>query len=596
MCGIHIIILKNKELESKAETAIDFIVRHSAHRGPDGSALLRLNWTSETIWIGHNLLAITEQAERARQPIQSPDGKYGLVFNGYIYNHEELRYELQRQGVEFSTRSDSEVLFHWLRLFGKRGIAQLRGMFAFAFWNQEKEFLLIHRDGFGIKPLWYIRNRHFLAFSSSAAALRESGLQASPLNESVLKQIIQFKYAPCPASYAQGVNSVLPGETIVYFEGKPLHHSGEKRTYAALGIGSLKEALQRGFSEVIPVKTPVGLMLSGGVDSTLILSYCLDLGIAVEPFSIRFQYGFKEDLADQQAVEYLADLFQININWVDVGLDDMPAAFHFVVPSAPLILDGAWYLTDKIAQSVKERDIRVLLSGAGADEWFAGYRRHSFFFKWLHVQRFLPKALQKALVEKLAQKKIFTPSIGKVQASSMWEALCSQSLTALLGQASHGPMASVKTFSQALKNDQTQYLVQDVLTMTDLATMAHGIEGRFPFLHPFITSFAESMAAEEHIRYGRKHWLKKELPPSLKSHFLHRPKRGFGLPWKYWFTTAAGKDAAQELLADFPKVEIFKQDLWESFRKQAGKSPEKYDQELVALSWLRNWLKQEQVE
>lgn len=592
MCGIHVIILKNNELEEKAAVAIQAMVRHSAQRGPDASSIVRLDWATETIWIGHNLLAITERPELAHQPIQ--DETYGLVFNGYLYNHEELRFELQRQGVSLSTRSDTEVLFHWLRLFGKRGIEQLRGMYAFAFWNRQKEFLLLHRDGYGIKPLWYMRNRHFLAFSSSPAALRTCGLQHAPLHEQALNQIVQFKYTPLPGSFAQGLNTVLPGETIVYFEGKPLHHSGGKTAGSEEVPESLQVAIKLAFSEVIPARTPVGLMLSGGIDSTLILCYCLDLGLPVVPFSIRFQLGNKEDLADQKAVEYLADLFQIKINWVDIGPAGMLDAFRFVAPFAPLVLDGAWYLTEQIARAAQERDIRVLLSGAGADEWFAGYRRHSFFYKWLHVQRFIPSGLKKVLIERLAQKNIFSPNLGTVQASSMWEALCSQPLTALLEHSSRWPSGQVKTFEQALKQDQTQYLIQDILTVTDLATMAYGVEGRFPFLHPFITSFAERIPAEDHIRFGRKHWLKKELPPSLKNHFLHRAKRGFGLPWSFWFSTSDGKIAALELLSSFPEQGLFRQVDWRRFQKLAGRDPSKFAQELAALAWLRNWLLHEQ--
>jgi asparagine synthase (glutamine-hydrolysing) len=242
--------------------------------------------------------------------MQDPSGGFGIVFNGQIYNHESLRDELIEKGYSFKTGTDTETLLYWLKENGRKGLRKLCGMYAFVFWDSSKELLIIHRDQYGIKPLFYARNRHYLVFSSEPAGLFASGLFKFSPDSKGIASYLKYKFIPSPNNAWIGMKEVMPGESIEYWEGKPMHYQ-VKMEIEIPDFNDLKSAINAGFKQIIPREKSVGLMLSGGIDSTIILQHCLENGIQVELFSIRFGFGSKDDFADQEAVEYLGKLFQI---------------------------------------------------------------------------------------------------------------------------------------------------------------------------------------------------------------------------------------------------------------------------------------------
>jgi len=594
MCGISVIIAKSSEFLPDKQ-ALERMMAVQSHRGPDGSGKVFLDWGEEKIWLGHQLLAISEIKEKAAQPFVSADGASGIVFNGQIFNHQTLRTELESQGHTFETESDTETLLVWLRQYGRKGLRKLVGMYAFVYWDSDKQLLIIHRDGYGIKPLYYARNRHFLVFSSEPAGLFASGIFTPVPDFTSIGYYLKYKFVPQNKSPWLGLKQVLPGEAIEYWESKPLHY--QVAFESTDKANSLSEAIHKAFKDVIPVKEKIGLMLSGGIDSSLILKWCLDHKIDLVPFSIR--YRFETSLsADEKAVEFLEKSLGIQVCWVDVDWTEMSTLSDRSSGHEALIADSAMFLTKKIAEAARNAGIRVLLSGAGADEWFAGYRRHWFFHQWNHYQRFVPGLLREKMMQALRvgkMKWMEMPDGGSL--ADIWDASVASRLGSVLQNPVQLPLpanpADESVLTKALLWDQKHYLVQDILTLTDQATMAFGVEGRFPFLHPAVTGFADGISPENRLAKGRKWMLRSEVEKWAGKDFVNRRKLGFGLPYGRHLSSPDGQNVMKEtfLLLNEKLPGFWKELQWSHFQKEALANPDEFAQECLALVWLAAWLK-----
>jgi asparagine synthase (glutamine-hydrolysing) len=465
-------------------------------------------------------------------------------------------------------------------------------MFAFVFWDSKKQLLILHRDGYGIKPLFYARNRHFLVFSSEPAALHASGLFKFSFDIQAIQLFFQFKFIPAPLSPWHGLKSLMPGETIEYWEGKPMHFQIQRETELQI-FESLDQAIRAGFEEVIPRHKPTGLMLSGGIDSSLILKHCLEQEVAFEAFSIRFPFGDEEDKADQNAVFHLSKKLEIPIHWVDIDKSHWEEFLNGSGKNVPFVADSAWYLSSKIAGKARQNGLNVLLSGAGADEWFAGYRRHWFFHQWLRYHGFVPESLQRHLLRRFSKLPLFFSPNSQLTASQIWELGLSSGLASLFQK----PMefkrifgSEVDTLEKALKWDQTQFLPNDVLTISDLATMQHGVEGRFPFLHPFITDFTEAIPALEKIKKGRKWMLKESLLPLVGRPFVERKKRGFGFPIGICLEGPTIRPWLEDILQQNLWTEFFDTEKWNLGKKELLAKPKLWSQEWLMLIRAWQWM------
>lgn len=594
MCGIHLIIQKSEEAQAGNE-AIKRMVKALEHRGPDGSSILHMDWGMEQIWLGHNLLAISDTVSNARQPMVSDDGECGVLFNGQIYNHPELRRILESEGIQFQTDSDTEVLLQWLRSKGRKGIRQLTGMFAFVFWNSEKQLLLIHRDGYGIKPLYYARNRHYFIVSSEPRGVEASGLFKFSIDYPSIGYYLKYKFIPDPQSPWLGIKALQPGEVIEYWESKPMHYRVSP-TAPETHKHTLQQTLDLGFGEVISAKEPIGLMLSGGIDSSLIWHWCIQNGVDVVPFSIRFKGLPVHPKSDQRAVEFLANLFKKEVHWIDVEDSVLFQVSAFVKKNSALAADSAWFLTDLVAKRASEMGIRILLSGAGADEWFGGYRRHWYFHQWQKFGGLVPDKWQFQVLKKVLDESLEWHVEKNFVPQTIWDA----AVASPLGQKMKSPPTlliqpqtkELTCLQSAFHWDQRKYLVNDVLQITDLGTMAHGVEGRFPFLHPAITGWAESFLAELHLKNGRK-WMLKELVESFAGKgFVNRKKLGFGLPMEYLFESQVGRDWKEGILNRKPHLFLpwFSPEAISEIQRKAEKRPGFWAQSIFALCWLGEWL------
>jgi len=594
MCGISVVI-ERKPSQIDGKKALEKMIEAQSHRGPDGNGYHFLNWTSEKIWIGHNLLAISDAKIPGKQPFFSEDGVCGLVFNGEIYDHKSLRNTLTSFGYSFKTGSDTETLVLWLRHFGRKGLAQLEGMYAFVYWDSSKELMIMHRDSFGMKPLYFCRNRSLLVFASEPGALFASELFSISPDPSSFSFFLKYKFIPEPQSAWQGIKQLSPGEVVEYWESKPLHYSiGPNARNAPMG--TLEDAMDVAFGEIIPANQPVGIMFSGGVDSSLILHWCLKHGIELRPFSIRF--GVDHPLsADQKAVVEISELLNVPIHWVDISPDSMKDLVSFPKFHQPLVADSAWLLTRAIAREAQKWGIRVLLSGGGADEWFGGYRRHWFFYQWLHFHNLFSGVFKSNLLNKVKLGPFKWFDFGNATDREVWDAAVSTKLSSVLVPKAWPYIASNaerdKNLANALIWDQKHFLTQDVLALTDLATMEFGIEGRFPFLHSAIINFAEGITANQKLGQGRKWLLKNEMRNWAPKSLVDRKKQGFGLPLDLFFETGEGLDFFKEnatyLFENHPQ--LFYKEKFLDFVSCCAKKPSHFTQEMLGICWLGSWLK-----
>jgi asparagine synthase (glutamine-hydrolysing) len=443
--------------------------------------------------------------------------------------------------------------------------------------------------------LYFSRNRSLLVFASEPVGIFASDLFSIRTDFTAFPYFLKYKFIPDFLSPWQGIKQLCPGEVIEYWESKPLHYQ-VKLAFQNPPAATLPEAIHEAFSKVIPKDRPVGLMFSGGIDSSLILHWCLKNGIDVRPFSIRF--GVDHPLtADQKSVVEISKILKIKINWVDIEVDTLRKIVSFPDYQKPLVADSAWLLTRAIAWEVKKSGIQVLLSGAGADEWFGGYRRHWFFHQWLNLQNKLPDFLKKAIRKGIKLAHLKWLDAGNWTDREVWDTAVSSRLGALLRQSPSLPNFDKSTIGFGLEDgllwDQKHYLVQDVLTITDLATMEFGIEGRFPFLQAELTHFAEKISAKERLENGRKWLLKNEMKKWANAHLVNRKKQGFGLPLDLFFQSDEGWRSFEEnagfLLQKDP--DLFFAGKWEPFYLAVKKNPENFVQEMLEIIWLGTWLR-----
>lgn len=567
------------------------MVSAQAHRGPDGTGIQHLIWTKEEVWLGHNLLSISGTASLSRQPMRSPDGRCGIIFNGEIYNAAFLKSQLLLEGDSFLGDSDTEVLLAWVRRFGRKGLSRLEGMYAFVFWDSEKELLLMHRDHYGIKPLFYAESNEYLLAASEPAGLFAAGLIDFQPDFNAIPSFLNYKFIPAPHTAWQGLHCLHPGECMEYRGSNSVHH--RTKSLPEVRLGGFRQALDEAFSAVIPASQPFGLALSGGIDSGLILSWCLQRNLRPELYSIRFPLD-SPGYSDTRAVEKMALRFKLSIHWIENDASDFEEITSCRHPWEALVADSALVLSRKIAHAAKENGLKILLSGAGADEWFGGYRRHAFFRQWLSLEGNIPEDLKRWVISAVRPGKLRWMKWDFGQLEGMWQSAVSSCLNSSLKNLSPVPLPDDATapLENMLRWDQQSYLPQDVLWITDLAGMAEGVEARFPFLHPSLTDFADDLPLSKRMGRGRKQMLRDEFRLFFGDELAERKKQGFGIAEPAFLRNEQMKKRLESWLDQLNQKlpPGFMDENWLDFQKEALKKPGKYLQEWISLGRLNSWL------
>ncbi|HWK35667.1 XrtA/PEP-CTERM system amidotransferase [Sphingomonas sp.] len=548
-----------------------------AHRGPDGSGI----WTAPGVGLGHRILAIIDVGG-SPQPMHA--GPLSITYNGEIYNFAELRAELEAMGAAFITQGDTEVILHGWRAWGTGLLDRLVGMFAFAIHDSEAQTLVLARDRLGVKPLHYVElSDGGVAFASELKGLLAHPLLRREVDPRAVEDFMALGYVPDHASFLVGVRKLPAGSFLRLERGKPVgtpqrywdvdfsrRAKGSRRDLEAELIERMRAAV---VSRMV-ADVPLGAFLSGGVDSSAVVALMAEASPkAVKTCSI----GFDEADHDETAyARLIADRFRTEHRTRTVASDDFALIDRLVAAFDEPFADASALATWRVSELARET-VTVALSGDGADEAFAGYRRYRFHAAEERVRGLIPAGMRAGLFG----------TLGGLYPKADWAPRPLRAKTTLLALADDGAAAYARavgvttpatrdalytdSFRRGLAGhrgedamiatmraapartglDAAQYadihhwLPGDILTKVDRTSMAVSLEAREPLLDHRLIEFAATLPPSLRIRAGQGKWLmKKALEPYLPKEILYRPKMGFVTPVSAWFRKALAEEAA----------------------------------------------------
>ena len=611
MCGINLIIDKQGRLDN---THIQHMNLATQHRGPDGSFYEILQLGNSRLHLGHNRLKVIDLSNQSNQPFFSPDGQQVLLFNGEIYNYISLKNQLKNK-YSFKTQSDTEVLLYWLIEKGLDGIAQLEGMFAFVWINLWQNKFFFAKDSFGVKPLYYYNDDQYLIVSSEIRGILDTDLITRSLNEPQISHYLTYKFAQSPQTFFQGVYQVasLMGFDVSTNQLAEIPTKDLNSEQSALtNLADLESLLIQSIERQLQADVPVGIFLSGGVDSTLLLSIIQELGIQNIP-SFSLINTPKEQNFGTQDYHYAhlaAQQFGSKHQEIQVKPTDLQDFGAWVQQLNQPIADGAIFLTHLLSQFAR-KSVKVALSGAGADELFAGYNRHGAFYYYLqNHQLFSNLTKGKSLFNYVAldgfahpwRKKIrllkkFMQNIDPSPAQTFinFTKLSNIPLNQPLITSQALPQIPTQALAQwlrwGLKYDQQNFLAQDVLPLTDTMSMLHGLEIRVPYLSQKLYRGLQHLNPTDLLQQGRKSFLKQWLLKRGGQAFVQRSKEGFGMPFGYWLHQGALPWVEDRL--KMPKLLVYKWVNYSGFQQMLRlhlKQKHDYTSEIWAVFLLSEWL------
>ncbi len=575
MCGISGILsprtIKTGRLES--------ITRALSHRGPDGKGA----WRNRTrrpgephVELGHRRLSIVDLTPAGAQPMTNEDGRLTIVFNGEIYNHKALRRELSSRHP-FRSRSDTEVLLHGWEEEGSAFLQRVDGMFAFAIWDATDASLTLARDRIGEKPLFFAEAGDEFLFASELGALTRDPAVSLDLDPGALHHYLAWSVIPAPRTIFRGVRSLPPGRILHVGDGKieeSIYWSPRRAAEAPVDQGEarvrLRAALEASVAARLRGDVPVGAFLSGGIDSTIITGLAARASDApLRTFNIGFegQSAFDERDCAREAARYHGTIH------TEIVLDPREALREVETLLGEMdepFADSSAVPTSLLSRHTRSQ-VKVALSGDGADELFAGYWKYvgeSFAERYARVPPRLRRALSRLAgslpddrrsargeslrrirkflsrfesdpaLRHVAWMQVFTPmqrrdllADGPTVAAQEAEESPEENLVRLYRTA-----RSPDSLGAMLETDLRHTLPSDMLTKVDRMSMRHGLEVRTPFLAPNVISLALAMPSQWKLRGRRRKAILVDacadlIPPSLRN----RPKRGFELPVAEWF-------------------------------------------------------------
>jgi asparagine synthase (glutamine-hydrolysing) len=505
--------------------AVERITHHLAPRGPDAHGF----HSQGPIALGHRRLKIMDLAEASGQPMIDSELGLSMVFNGAIYNYPELRSELQALGYRFFSAGDTEVLLKGYHAWGKDLLPKLNGMFVFAVWERDSQQLFIARDRLGVKPLYLSRTGQRLRFASSLPALLQGGDIGKTLDPIALNHYLNFHaVVPAPRTILAGVEK-LPAASWMRFDaqGNCEQQSwwrldyGPRRDEIAFGLDDWRERVLDGMREAVSIRqraaVEVGVLLSGGVDSSLLVGLLREAGVEqLSTFSIGFQDGGGERGDEFQYSDLIAERFATQHHQLRIGenqiLEQLPAAFRAM--SEPMVSHDciAFYLLSReVAKHCK-----VVQSGQGADELFAGYHWYP-----------LVDGAEDAFA---AYRQAFFDRDHDEYAECVQPAWLTNDAAGDFVRQHFAQPGAIAAVDKALRLDSTVMLVDDPVKRVDNMTMAWGLEARTPFLDYRLAELSARIPGRFKLPDGGKHVLKEAARQVIPAAVIDRPKGYFPVP------------------------------------------------------------------
>ena len=557
-----------------APAALEGGIRSICHRGPDDSGVF--HDAAACVGLGHARLSIIDLSPLGHQPMEALDGAVQLVFNGEIYNYRELRRELEAKGHTFRGHSDTEVILHLYLEEGERMLARLNGIFTVAFFDRRTGDMLVARDALGVKPLYYTANERGVAFCSEIKGLLDLVPEARELDPVALHRYLSFLWCPGEGTPLKAVRKLLPGEAMVLRGGKITRRWTWYQLPAFRGVrADLNEQqsiegtaahVRRAVERQMVADVPVGAFLSGGLDSSAVVAFAREQAADLQCFTIRQVGGAEQGVTDDLPyAERVAKHLGVRLHTVEIDASRMAGDIERMVwqLDEPLA-DPAPLNVLYICELARQNGMKVLLSGAGGDDLFTGYRRH----RALELQRYwdwMPRGVR-GLIEsttaRLDQRKAWARRLAKFANGAgldgderianyfRWSreadlrALYSSETRRAIGSATAlDPMidfmrplpADTHPLERMLALEQRFFLSDHNLPYTDKMSMAVGVEVRVPLLDLELVEFAARIPPGVKQRGGVGKWVfKKAMEPYLPHDVIYRPKSGFGAPLRQW--------------------------------------------------------------
>jgi asparagine synthase (glutamine-hydrolysing) len=571
------------------------------HRGPDQQGVFESSLCS----MGATRLKIIDLGH-GDQPILSEDADVAIVFNGEVYNHQELRRELEALGHRFDSHCDTETVFHAFLEWDIDCFARLRGMFAIALWTRSTKRLVLARDRMGIKPLYFARHGDDLFFGSELKAILIHPEIERRLSLDGLDCYLSLNYVPCPWTLVEGIEKLPPGQWLEWRDGTVSTDSYWRLPIGVVRDWTLESAreeldalLRQSIREHMISDVPLGMWLSGGIDSSTILHYAaMESRAPLKTFSISFQgRSFDETAYIREVAErYQTDHEEFDLN-PESDLRDAIEAFAYYSdePSADAGALPVWFLS-----KLSKTKTTVSLSGEGADELFGGYLTHRANRLAALARRLPQKGRELALgalrawpvsdekisfeyqLKRFLEGSLMTPesahvywngTFSEAQKRDLLRVELPPALDSVLGELrdrSSAPSGAHDNLAPYLWFDQRYYLPDDILNKADRMSMAHSLEVRPPFLDHRIVEFAASLPASLKIRGSKQKVLLKELmrgklPPVV----LRRKKVGFDIPAHDWLRGCL-RPLMMEVLLDglSEHAKLFRQEAIETYVRQ----------------------------
>ncbi len=557
------------------------------HRGPDDAGYFHRS--EQGIGLAHRRLSIIDLSATGHQPMLDASGQVAIVFNGEIYNFRELRSELESGGHTFRGHSDTEVLLHLYLARGEAMLPLLNGVFAFAIWDGRSQTLLLVRDGMGVKPLYYAQTNAGVVFASELKALLVHPEVERSIDPQAVWQYLTYLWCPAPRTILAGVKKVLPGHAMSIRDGKierqwqyyelPYDQAIEPWS-AEEAARRVEESVRTAVTRQMVADVPVGAFLSGGLDSSAVVAFArqVEPEVRLQCFTIALKGGGQEGFADDLPyAQRVARHLGVDLHTIEVGPEITghlaQMLYHLDEPQAdPAPLNALF-----ISKLAREHGIKVLLSGAGGDDIFSGYRRH-FALQQERYWQGLPRWSRRMLAAGAHRLPTGHPALRRLRKAFEYadlptdERLASyffwgrperlQRLLAPEVRAQLRDTSPADPLVQALGRvpahrdrldkmlflESKFFLADHNLNYTDKMGMAMGVEVRVPLLDPDLVALATRLPVAFKQRGREGKWIfKKAMEPHLPHDVIYRPKTGFGAPLRTWLR---GESQLQPLQRD----------------------------------------------
>jgi asparagine synthase (glutamine-hydrolysing) len=561
MCGICGILYFDRSRRVDT-SSVKAMTDSLAHRGPDDHGI-RIN---RNVGLGHRRLSIIDLSPAGHQPLSNETGEIWITYNGEVYNFLELRKKLESKGHQFLSKTDTEVIIHLYEEEGDRCLDYLRGMFAFALWDEKKQKLFIARDRIGQKPVYYFEDKEKLIFASEIKSIFSSAMVKKEIDYEAIYQYLHLGYVPHPKTGFKGIKKLPPGHHIIlkdkkleldrYYDTEGNLHNKRKLDEEELSerlVYELKEATKiRMIADV-----PIGLLLSGGIDSTAIATLASKINGSINTFTVGFEDEFYDERKEARAMAKTLDSVHHELFIKPDVADILPKiAKAYDEPFADPSAIPSYYISELASQHVK-----VVLNGDGGDETFGGYGEY--------IQGLIGRGLAciPSSICSIFPKFLNQKSDGRLKSLSQVLSLGGNPIEYILAHLrlaipyekfnsvlnpeflvlvnSLNPVDHLIKYFKDLDNndtintmlavDQRTFLPDDLLFKIDIATMAHGLEARSPFLDHQLIEFVNRIPGSQKIKgLKKKYILKRAMNSLLPAELLKRPKHGFDVPVSAW--------------------------------------------------------------